>query len=421
MKILQLSTDDSAGGAARAAYRIHCAQIRSGLDSRMLVLHRDSDDGRVIQARPGYLPFRLLQWVQSFRQERARRHWSTGNPVFHSFGHAGAGQVKRINSSDAEILNLHWISGLLSIADIGRLKKPVVWTLHDMWPFCGGEHYAPDDAGARFRFGYLAGNRPGGELGPDLNRRAWEKKRRAWARQRFTLVSPSHWLAECARQSVLFRESQVVVIPNPLDTQRIWRPINRDAVRTVLGLPHDRKLILFGAAGGTVDPRKGADLLRESVSRVVASMPGEIELLIYGQGAEEGGVSWSCPVHWMGPVHDDRLLAQACSAADVMVVPSRQDNLPNTAIEAQACGTPVAAFAVGGLPDIVDHRRTGWLARPFDPRDLADGIEWILQDGNRRRDLSVSARNRAVERFAETVVSRAYERLYEQVLATGRN
>ncbi|MBU1397594.1 MAG: glycosyltransferase, partial [Proteobacteria bacterium] len=304
---------------------------------------------------------------------------------------------------------------------IGRLRKPIVWTLHDMWAFCGGEHYASDNTTARFRNGYHIGNRPPGERGSDLNRHTWEAKRRAWARQHFTIVSPSRWLAACAQQSVLFSEAAVHVIPNPLDTGKTWRTIPRKVARVALCLPPDKKLILMGAYGGVDDSRKGGDLLRYTVARVAAQQFGDVELIIYGQGKPTHDETWPCPVHWLGVVRDDRVLALAYSAADVMVVPSRQDNLPNTAVEAQACGTPVVSFNIGGLPDIVAHRETGWLAKAFDTEDLAEGILWVLSDKNRWDKLSRLAREKAVERFSPDVVAKQYGRVYEEVLSSKAN
>lgn len=334
----------------------------------------------------------------------------------YSFGQVGAGLVEKLNVGDADVLNLHWVSNILSVADIGKLKKPIVWTLHDMWAFCGGKHYVSDVAEARFRKGYRSDNRPLGERGPDLNRRTWEAKRRAWARQRFAIVSPSRWLAECARQSILFADAAVHVIPNPLHPMNTWRPIPRDAARIALDLPIDKKLILTSADGGMIDPRKGGDLLRDAVAILMAKHAGNVEMVVFGQGQPDKGNQWPCPVHWLGRVHDDRVLALVYSAADVMVVSSRQDNLPNTAVEAQACGTPVVAFNIGGLPDIITHLETGWLAKAFDAEDLAEGILWVLADGNRWSYLSQKARKQAVVRFSPEVVARQYVGVYQEVL-----
>lgn len=420
MKVLHVSTTDFGGGAARAAYRIHRALVENGINSRMRVLHCGTDDDSVTAGTPKPITVRLIQALYRRWLLHTRRNWHTVNPVLHTFGQIGTGLVNELNASDADVLNLHWISNMLTVSDIGQLKKPVVWTLHDMWAFCGGEHYAPDDAAARFKKGYHAGNRPPAERGPDLNRQTWETKRRLWAKQKFTIVSPSRWLAACAQQSVLFADATVQVIPNPLDVVKTWRPIPSDMARVALDLPPGKKLILMGADGGVADPRKGGDLLRDAMMRVVADQSGRVELMIYGQGKPAIDEAWPCRVNWLGKVRDDRVLSLAYSAADLMVVPSRQDNLPNTAVESQACGAPVVAFDIGGLPDIVAHRETGWLAKAFDTEDLAAGMLWTLEDRDRRQRLSQAARERAVERFSPQVIAEQYIQIYEQVIRQAR-
>lgn len=416
MRILHLNYSDYQGGAARAAYRIHRCLVDANIDSRMRVLVKGSIDDRVMAAvRPLTQRFtsKLYRKWLAYR----RRNWRTDNPVLHTFGQIGAGLVKGLTSCNADILNLHWVSGMLSVSDIGHLRKPIVWTLHDMWAFCGGEHYAPDDESARFRLGYCSDNQPAGESGPDINRRTWEKKLQAWADLHFTIVSPSHWLADCARKSVLFREAAVHVVPNPLDTRYPWQPIMREVSRTALDLPLDKKLILTGAQGGIADPRKGCDLLRNAIARITsANRNPDLELMIFGQPSRIGSDAWPCPVHWLGNITDDRVLALAYSAADTMVVPSRQDNLPNTAIEAQACGTPVVAFNIGGLPDIVIDRETGWLATPFDTEDLAAGITWVLAAPDRTRLLGERSRTQALKRFSPSVIAEKYESVYSTIL-----
>jgi hypothetical protein len=209
MRVLQINYSDCQDGAARAAYRIHKALVDFGIDSHMCVLHHDTADERVNVGKTPSISSRVAQKLYRRWIGYTHRNWHTQNPIHHTFGQIGAGLVKEFNASDADVLNLHWISDMLSVKDIGRLRKPIVWTLHDMWAFCGGEHYAPDDAGARFRQGYRSDNRPSDERGPDLNCQTWNAKRRAWARQRFTIISPSHWLADCARHSVLDRKSVV--------------------------------------------------------------------------------------------------------------------------------------------------------------------------------------------------------------------
>jgi glycosyltransferase involved in cell wall biosynthesis len=417
MKILHLSTDDFSGGASRAAYRLHTALLERGVDSTMRVLNHQTANDRVISGRgprtfiekvKGRIQKKLRQWTE--------RNWKTDNLIMHSFGSTSADIVNEINKSDADVVNLHWIVNLLSIEDIGKITKPIVWTLHDMWAFCGGEHVVADDASSRFRLGYLADNRPSGESGPDLNRQAWESKKLFWATQQFNIVTPGRWMAGCARESVLFCDAPIRVIPNPIETEYLWRPIPKDFARRILGLDQNKHYVLSGSAGG-MPQLKGEDLLKQAMSKITTKMHDTIELLIFGQYQSAGHTDWPCKVHWLGPVRDDHVMALIYSAADVMIVPSRQDNLPNTAVEAHACGVPVVAFNIGGLPDIVDHQQSGWLAPAFDTDSLADGILWVLSDAQMWQLLSLNARKIAQERFSPKVVIEQYMQIYENALS----
>ncbi|NDY83493.1 glycosyltransferase [Orrella sp. NBD-18] len=424
MKVTQLSTDDFSGGASRAAYRLHVACSLTDVESTMRVLRHQTANDRVVAGRaPRSLEEKIKNRLQTKWREYSTRSFKTDNPIMHSFGQVSAGLVQELNQSQADVLNLHWIVNFLSIQDIGKLTKPLVWTLHDMWAFCGGEHVAPDEPTSRFRQGYLAGNRPAGEAGPDLNRQAWELKRAAWAQQKFQLVTPGHWMAGCVRDSVLFQETPVHVIPNPLEMQHLWRPYPKAFARASLGLDPNKKYVLSGSAGG-MPHLKGEDLLKRAMEKIAyeqsqkdrkpAENPSEqIELLIFGQYQPAGVEPWPCPVHWLGPVRDDHIMALIYSAADVMAVPSRQDNLPNTAVEANACGTPVAAFNIGGLPDIVQQQKNGWLAPAFDTDQLAQGILWLLEDQERWQSLSQSSRQLALDRYSPEVIVAQYLNVYE--------
>jgi glycosyltransferase involved in cell wall biosynthesis len=419
MKIIHVSTSDSVGGAAKAAYRVHRALVDSGIDSRMWVLDRNSDDDRVGNVKLT-LAVRLKTKFQNRLMARNLSDWHTDNPILHSFGKISAGLVGDLNASNADIVNLHWISGILSIKDIGRLSKPIVWRLADMWAFCGAEHYEMDTPTARFKNGYLQDNRPVGERGPDINRLVWNEKRRSWVKQFFTIVCTTNWLAKCARESELFSNMPIHVIPNPLEVNEMWKPIDKQVARIALNLPLDRKIILMGAHCVT-NPIKGIDLLIEAVKRIASQNGGDFYLVFFGQGKPKEEIHCPCAMHWLGEVRDDRLLTLAYSAADVMVVPSRQEAFGQAASEAQACGTPVVAFDNSGPADIVIHRETGWLAKAFDTEDLAKGIMWVLSDEDRWVKLSQLAREKAVERFSPGVIAEQYGQVYEEVLSLKTN
>lgn len=406
MRVIQLSYSDVRGGAARAAYRIHHALRHAGVDSHMWSDSATAGDwtvrGPSTKFRRGFAKLRPTIGSSVFKPV-----FDTSNPIVHSPAVIPSGRVSALNADDAEILHLHWVQGeMLSIGDIGRLRKPVVWTLHDMWPFCGAEHYTED---FRWRDGYRKGNRPDYERGFDLNRWTWERKLRRWRRP-MHLVAPSHWMAECVLESALMREWPLTVIPNPINTER-WKPINQELARELLGLPKDASLLLFGAMGGEQDPRKGFDLLVSALQHLRREK-SDLQLVVFGQHRPKDPSDYGFQVHYVGHLHDDLSLKVLYSAVNVFVLPSRQDNLPNTGVESLACGTPIVAFNACGLPDLVTHQETGYLARGFDSGDLARGIVWVLEN-TKALGLRERARAVAVERFSYPKVAAQYQLAYD--------
>ena len=409
MRVIHLSTADSNGGAARAAYRIHKALQETGIQSEMVVNEASSGDWSVKgpAGKLGKASSRLRRYLAS--PFKALLH--TENPVLHTPALVPSGWPGKLNATDVDVVHLHGVHDeMISIADIGRIGKPVVWTLHDMWGFCGAEHYSEDD---RWCEGYWPGNRPPHESGFDLNRWTWLRKRRHWRRP-LSIVTPSRWLADCASSSLLMRDWPVTVIPNCLDTER-WQPLPQFLARQLLGLPEEGPLLLFGAIGGSQDPRKGFDLLLEALAQLRDRQPG-LQLVVFGELAPSEPPDLGFPVHYTGHLHDDLSLRALYSAADVFVLPSRQDNLPNTALEAQSCGTPVVAFRTCGFPDIVEHLRTGYLSQPNDPHDLAAGIAWVLNDRLRLQALGEAARSRAEQLWNPARVASLYLEVYRAAL-----
>lgn len=409
---LHLSTFDTSGGAARAAFRLHQAMLRSGMPSQMQVAIKASDVHTVRGPANG-----LRKWLDAarIRVSLALMHrQQTPNTELHSLALLPSGLVTTLNQSNADVLHLHWICNeFLSIEDIGRLRKPLVWTIHDMWPFCGAEHYTEDTATARWRQGYSRKNRPAEQCGIDLDRWVWQRKRRAWQHP-MHIVAPSQWLADCTRSSALMNNWPIYVIPYALDMQ-CFQPCSKAFARQILNLPQYAQLVLFGDFGGGHDPRKGWDLLQPALSQIANGRP-DIAGVIFGQSEPAVPPRLGLPLYWMGRVFDDVTLRLLYNACDVMVVPSRQDNLPQTGTEAQACGCPVVAFNVSGLPSVVAHQTTGYLARPFDVEDLAAGIAWVLADRERHQCLSQQARERAVRLWDPEVVVGQYREVYECAL-----
>ena len=412
MKVLHISFSDGGGGAARAAYRIHRCILKSGIASEMLVLEKQTDDLSVKKYRPNLFE-RIIKKFQRRLDFKIRQKFNTKNQVLHSFGKIGYKNIiHAINNSDADIVNLHWVCGMVSIRQISEIKKPIVWTLHDMWPFCGGEHYNFDEEDKRYREGYEINNRREHEFGDDLNARSWGLKRKYWGHKNFIIIGNSQWLRDCAKESELFRTLSCSVVGYPLDMQVVWQPVDKVFARQLLGVSIDAKVIVMGAIGGISDFRKGGDLLIRALGSTKLENFKNIEILIYGQTEPKEKLDIPFQVHWMGPIVDDQKLAIINSAADVAVIPSRQEAFGQTVLEAQACGIPVVSFNIGGIPDIIEHNVNGYMANSFNSEDLANGIALILTDDKNRQIMSKSAREIAIKKFSPDVIAKKYLEIY---------
>jgi glycosyltransferase involved in cell wall biosynthesis len=405
------SQADNSGGASRAAYRLYRTLRSSEIEAKMTVCEKVTDDWAVTG------PATFYEKAKQFLRPRIGRSvlglQYTTNVNSHSVNVLPSNLAAKINKSDADVVNLHWVGGeTISIEDLGRIRKPIVWTFHDMWPFCGAEHVADDGPDARWSTGYFRNNRTVHSSGLDIDRYTWNRKRRAW-KSPMHVITPSIWLANCVKRSYLMRGWPVSVIPNVLDT-KIFKPVDRSYSRHVLNLPDGKDIILFGAMGGGRNFNKGYDLLLEAL-RFLSVSQKNILCVVFGQSEPRDAPDIPFPIKWMGHIGDEATLTLLYSAADVMIIPSRQENLPQSGTEAHACGCPVVAFDCTGLPEVVDHCVTGYLAKPYQADDLAHGIGWVLGDKLRRSNLGFAARLRAEKLWSAGTVIPAYLNVYESV------
>lgn len=412
LKILHVSHFDNLGGAARAAYRLHFALRATAVDSRMKVVKAVTDNWTV--SPQNSKSEKLISIVkQQLSATLTRTAFKTRNQTLHSPQIFPSRLVNEINSSDADVVNLHWVQGeMLSISDIAKIKKPMVWTLHDMWAFCGAEHITESD---RWRHGYTKSNRPSYESGFDINRWTWNRKRKYW-RSPIHIVTPSQWLGACVESSALLGHCVTNVVPNTIDVEQ-WKPVPMDFARDLLGLPSNTFLVAFGAMGGTHDTNKGFDLLAKALKNFKLLYPEKkIELLIFGQSKPQSAPDLGFPTHFAGRIHDDLCMRIAYSAVNAFILPSRIENLPNTGIESLSCGTPVVAFDTCGLPDIVKHKSNGCLAKAYDTEALAHALGWVFEHPNPLQ-LRSYARNFAVSNFSHEVIAPKYIDIYQNILS----
>lgn len=418
MKTVIINSLDIEGGAAIAAHRLLGALSKSGVEARMLVQRKLGDDPLVIG--PKGARARLVEEYR-FRMDclPLRRYPDKGKELF-SIANTVDTLLTKIEALDPEIINLHWVArGFLQIESIKNFTRPIIWTLHDMWAFTGGCHY--DGSCGRYinecgLCPFLKSTREN-----DLSRSVWKRKMDSWKDVDITIVTPSKWLAECAQKSSLFKERRVKVIPNGLDTD-VFKPADKIEARKSLGLPLDKLLVLFGAVCSTSERRKGFHLLEPALKKVVQGELGKrVELVVFGTrrtGAGKDG-ELSLPVQYVGNLSSEAKLASFYAAADVFVAPSLEDNLPNTISESLSCGTPVAAFNVGGIPDMVEHKKNGYLVKACDAKELGRGIEWILSDPLRLKKLGDAARAKAVKEYALDVQARRYLDLFKEIVDGG--
>lgn len=417
MKVSLVNMYDLDGGAARAAHRLHGGLQEIGVASTYYVNKKSSDESTIIgpttkisraiaSIRPSLNAFPL-----SLYSQREPSTFSTG--LF-----SDTRLIKLLNKSD--VVNLHWFSsGLLSIEAISKINRPVVFSLHDSWLLTGGCHVP----GKCERFFDSCGECPQLKSSHafDLSRIVWLRKKRAWGGKQFTLVTDGRWLADNARKSPLFEGCNIETINPGLDLNR-FKPLDKQVCRDVLGLPSNCSLVLFGAMSATVDKNKGYQLLLPALNHLsTEGHSSSIRLLVFGASKSTGLTELNIPVHFTGRLHDDISLSILYSAADVMVVPSIQECFGQTASESMACGTPVVAFDTTGLKDSVDHEINGYLAKPFDITDLANGIKWVLENKDRWNKLSRNAREKAVKCFSISTYTNNYLNVFQKTIDNFNN
>lgn len=412
MRVIHVSPTDTDGGAAKGTYKLHGALREAGVDSLMLVQRKYSDDHTVLPINDAHgviydgLRDRLDRLPLKLLGRRPESWWTVGWLPF---------EVRPlIDRLAPDIVQFHWAGrGAAPIATFQQLRHyPIVWTLRDMWPLTGGCHYSDDCEK------FLAECRRCPKLGAsfpfDLARRQWRRKYRTRRGVPITYIALSTWMADYARRSPLTFDNEVSIIPNGVDTER-FAPVSKTVARSIWRLPDDRQIIMFGAINGLTDQRKGFSYLQEALERLAARGWRERAMLVaFGSGSREleVGLSGRC----VGWVNDDVSLALLYACADVMVVPSIQENLGKTAIEAMACGVPVAAFANTGMTDIVDHKVNGYLAEDLSAEDLADGIAWCLERAAEGDSLSLKAREKVMRCFDIREIASRHIELYQNLI-----
>lgn len=412
MRVVHLSTYDMLGGAARAALRLHRALLSTGTDSHMLVRRRFGEADDRIHAPHGFVENRAARIRRRLDGLIGRVFGASQQPKF-SPALTPDGLNARIKRLSPDVLNLHWVNdGLLKTTSIASMPCPVVWTLHDMWPFTGGCHYSGDCNRFTNSCGFcplLATPRE-----HDVSRSVWRAKEKAYSLRTMTIVAPSRWMADKARRSSLFRDHEIHVIPNSLDFVT-FRPLDREIARKALGLPDRKRIILGGSVSFRTDPRKGFHHFEKICRELSELSPDDYQFVVFGGRVRESFHSGGITVTDIGTIETEERMAQVYSAADVFVSVSREDNLPNTIMESLACGTPVAAFSIGGIPDMVHDGENGLLEDRIDPVRLAYRIHDLTSNQSLLEENRRYASERCQADYSPDVIANKYREIYSSL------
>ena len=420
MKVLIVNTAERKGGAAIAANRLMKALCRNGVEAKMLVRDRATSDTRVMSLSADM----KRRW--HFLEERLRIWTANGFSRDNLFGvdiaSSGTDITKLQAFEEADVIHLHWVNqGMLSLDGLRAIfasGKPVVWTMHDMWPFTGICHYSDGCNRYTAECGRCPMLRHPGEH--DLSRTTFDRKMSVYNGGKIAFVACSRWLASLARKARLTEGHCVTDIPNAIDTD-LFSPRDKAQARTRLELPADRQLLLFGSMK-TTDKRKGMDYLIEACRMLADRYPDMTDRLgVAVLGAASAGYtdSFPFPIYCLDYVSDERELVDIYNAVDLYVTPSLQDNLPNTIVEAMSCGTPCVGFDTGGIPQMIAHRVNGYVARYKSAEDLAEGIYTTLYCGEYDR-MCRNARAEAVAQYSEPVAAARYIQVYEGLISQVR-
>jgi len=425
MKILQISTYDIRGGAARATYRLHRGLLDMGQDNRMLVRWKETDDDFVSAVHPEQDSDDNAFFLEVPIQEHyINAHRTNLSNTMFSLPYPGYVISRSSLVQNADIINLHWVSHFQSpvtLKHIFEMGKPVVWTLHDQWAFTGGCHYS---SGCE---GYRDDCEKCPQLSEDpfyLAKAILYDKEALFKNANLTIVTPSRWMGCCARESRLFKSFRVEVIPNSLETD-LYSPIPKDQAKERLEIPNDAITLLFGAIDGS-EKRKGFVKLVDAMNACLENAffqellgKDRLRILCFGRPnemLERIGI----PVVSLGTLGRDEDIRAAYSAADIFLLPSLEDNLPNTVLESMSCGTPVVAFDVGGVSDMVTDRVNGLLVEAFDTRQMGEAIVTLAVDHGMRAAIGKTARKSAITDYALNVQAKRYSDLYEDLLPQGQ-
>ena len=416
MKVVHVVNADIRGGAPKAAFALSEALQSIGVESKMLVQRKFSNNQNIVSVNTNYFSklktnFRMLVdllQMKIFTKTKKGRF---------SFGSIGVNISNHTLIKDADIIHLHWINegylSLNSLEELRKLNKPIIWTLHDMWAFTGGCHYSSgchnykDECGRcpYLNFSYKE----------DFSFSILNKKKMVFNELNISFLTCSEWLGSIASGTPVLKRKEVYPLHNTLFMD-IYKPMDQVEVRIKLNLSKQKFLILFVSLS-IEDERKGFKYLKKSLIELLKKNPelsNEIELLVIGSYSKQWLQEVPCKINAVGRITNDKIMSEYYNAADIFLAPSLEDNLPNTVLEALSCGTPVVAFNIGGIPEMVEHKINGYLAEEKSVEDFTNGILWMIQNKNNFKEYKKNARSKIEKEYNPSLIANKYLEIYKR-------
>ena len=372
MKIVHINFSSDTGGAAIAVKRLHELLCGENVDSNLVVCESNADVAKVNKINKTYE--KIKNEIKKSISRNLKYVFKTKNKITHSLNIFPSNLVKIVNNLNPDIVNLHWIGNeTISISDISKFKSKIVWTLHDMWPFCGAEHYTTSE---RYIEGYNEKNRPSDESGIDINKIIWKKKLKNYNKIE-SIICSSKWLFDCAKKSYLFKDKKIKEIPLILN-DKFWKPYNKESARNFFGYSNNEKIILIGGSELIKNKRKGF----ERIEKIINSSTEEnnFKFLFFGDSDKSKLKSSNPNLINLGYVKDEYSLKLIYSCADLVIIPSKQEAFGLVAYEAIHCGKPCLIFKDNGLSSIIDHKKNGYICETENKENIMKGISWCLEN-----------------------------------------
>ena len=416
MRVLIINTSERIGGAAIAANRLMDALKNNGIKAKMLVRDKQTEQISVVGLKKSWWKVWQFIWerVIIWKANKFKKH----NLFEVDIANTGTDITSLPEFKQADVIHLHWINqGMLALTDIRRIidsGKPIVWTMHDMWPCTGICHHARQCD----KYQQECKNCPyllNGGSPRDLSNKVFLQKKELYNNSSIVFVTCSQWLKGQAEKSALLDKHTVINIPNPININ-LFKPRNKQEARTQCNFPADKRIILFGAAKPT-DKRKGVDYFIESCNLLVQKHPelkDQIGIAIYGKQSEQIVPLVPFETYDLKYISSEKELVNVYNAIDLYATPSLEENLPNTIMEAMACGVPCVGFNVGGIPEMIDHLHNGYVAEYKSAEDFANGIYWTLTEGEYDM-LSEEASRKVTACYSEGTIAKKYIEVYNKI------